>query len=57
MIVEEEQNGKERASYGKQLLISLANKLTQDFSKGFSETNLKQMRTFYIGYTKRPDSI
>ena len=53
MIVEEEQNGKERAGYGKQLLVVLSNKLTEDFGKGFSETNIKQMRSFYINYTKR----
>ena len=52
MIVEEEQNGKDRADYGKKLLVILSNKLTQDFGKGFSETNIKQMRSFYIKYAK-----
>jgi len=53
MIVEEEQKGKERAGYGKQLLASLSIKLTHDFGKGFSETNIKQMRSFYTTYSKR----
>ncbi len=51
MIVEEEQQGKERAEYGKQLLDDLAFKLTQDFGKGFSVANLRQMRAFYRAYS------
>lgn len=47
LIVEEEQNGKERAEYGKQLIRSLSEKLSLDFGKGFTETNLKYMRQFY----------
>ncbi|GAA5014965.1 hypothetical protein GCM10023206_25580 [Acinetobacter puyangensis] len=41
MIVEEEQLGKERAGYGKQLLSDLSFNLTQEFGKGFSVTNLQ----------------
>ncbi len=52
MIVEEEQNGKERADYGKQLLKGLSQTLTKEFGKGFSVTNLKQMRFFYLTYQK-----
>ncbi len=52
MIVEEEQNGKERADYGSQLLVELSQNLTKEFGKGFSVTNLKQMRQFYTIYTK-----
>ncbi len=50
MIVEEEQNGKERADYGKQLLYDVSQRLTTDFGKGFSETNLRQMRNFFLAY-------
>lgn len=53
MIVEEEQNGKERADYGSQLLSGLSGSLTQEFGKGFSITNLQQMRQFYIVYSKQ----
>jgi len=53
MIVEEEQNGKERANYGSQLLSGLSVSLTQDFGKGFSITNLQQMRQFYTVYSKQ----
>jgi len=43
MIVEEEQNGKERAEYGKQILKELSNRLSAEFGKGkgFSVTNLQ----------------
>ena len=52
MIVEEQQNGKERAKYGKELIDELSNTLTKEFGKGFSSTNLKQMRQFYLSYSK-----
>lgn len=57
MIVEEEQNGKERADYGSQLLSDLSQSLTKDFGKGFSVTNLKQMRQFYSVYSKYVTSV
>jgi predicted nuclease of restriction endonuclease-like (RecB) superfamily len=57
MIVEEEQNGKERADYGSQLLSDLSQSLTKDFGKGFSVTNLKQMRQFYSIYSKYVTSV
>ena len=50
MIVEEEQHGANRAAYGKQLLKELSAYLTDIFGKGFSTTNLKQMRQFYLTY-------
>jgi hypothetical protein len=46
MIVEEEQQGKDRAEYGKQLLTELSKALTDEFGKGFSITNIQQMRNF-----------
>ncbi len=52
MIVEEEQNGKERAEYGRQILKELSDRLSDEFGKGFSVTNLKQMRTFFLIYSK-----
>ena len=51
MIVEEEQNGKERAEYGKQLLKGLSKRLTEEFGKGFSVVNLENMRKFYNSYS------
>lgn len=52
MIVEEEQGGKERADYGKQILKELSKVLTNDFGKGFSVDNLENMRRFYLVYGK-----
>lgn len=51
MIVEEEQQGKDRAEYGKGILNELSIVLTKEFGKGFSTTNLKQMRQFYLVYS------
>ena len=52
IIVQEEQNGKERADYGKQILKDLSKKLAKEFGKGFSQRNLEQMRQFYLTYSK-----
>lgn len=38
----------ERAAYGKQLMSFLAEKLTEEFGKGFSVRNLQMMRQFYV---------
>jgi predicted nuclease of restriction endonuclease-like (RecB) superfamily len=46
-IVEEEQNGNERAEYGSYIIKELSSKLTEDFGKGFSQRNLRNMRQFY----------
>jgi predicted nuclease of restriction endonuclease-like (RecB) superfamily len=51
IIVEEEQNGKDRAEYGKQLLKGLSEQLTNEFGKGFSVENLDRMRKFYKTYS------
>ena len=51
MIVEEEQKGKLRANYGKQIIKTLSIKLTKDFGQGFSMRNIEQMRQFYIAYS------
>ena len=50
MIVEEEQHGENRASYGAYRLQTLSDYLLTQFGKGFSVTNLKQMRQFYLIY-------
>jgi predicted GNAT family N-acyltransferase len=51
VIVEEEQNGNERAEYGKQILKGLSEQLTKEFGKGFSVDNLQNMRKFYLTYS------
>jgi predicted nuclease of restriction endonuclease-like (RecB) superfamily len=46
-IVEQEQQGKERANYGEYLLVNLSRYLTDVFGKGFTEANIRNMRQFY----------
>jgi predicted nuclease of restriction endonuclease-like (RecB) superfamily len=50
LIVQEEQNGKERAEYGTFLIKQLSEKLTDDFGKGYDITNLKLFRKFYFEF-------
>jgi predicted nuclease of restriction endonuclease-like (RecB) superfamily len=47
-IVEEQQGGNKKAAYGDVMIDDLAKKLTQDFGKGFSSTNLRYFRQFYL---------
>lgn len=47
-IVEEEQHGKDRAGYGKEILKTLSIELNAEFEKGFSITNLQNFRKFYL---------
>ncbi len=49
-IIEAEQQGQARADYGDNLLKNLATRLKQDYGKGFSYSNLKYMRQFYLGF-------
>ena len=46
----DEQGGKEKAEYGKGLLTELSRQMTKDFGKGFTVTNLKYMRQFYLTF-------
>jgi DUF1016 N-terminal domain len=58
MIVEEEQLGKGRATYGELLMSNLSRRLTEEFGKGFAETNLKYFRQFYLTYpVQSPEEI
>jgi len=50
LIVEDEQEGKERAEYGKYTLKNLSEQLTLEFGKGFDYTNLSNMRKFYSAF-------
>ena len=50
VIVEEEQKGAERAEYGKARVKELSRRLTRDYGKGFTESNLKYMRQFYLTF-------
>ena len=47
MIVEEEQNGKSRAEYGKQIIQQLSERLTRKYGNNYSKRNLQYYRKFY----------
>jgi len=53
LIVEDEQQGKKRAEYGKSVLKELSQKLTEEFGKGYSVYNLERMRNFYLIFKNR----
>ena len=64
LIVENEQEGHERAEYGKAVLQELSHRLTIEFGKGYSVQALRNMRQFYLVFSKRsavrsesPDAI
>ena len=50
IIVEDEQGHSDRAGYGKSLIADLSKKLTKEYGKGFSKSNLFYMRSFYLTY-------
>jgi hypothetical protein len=49
-IVVEEQEGQERAAYGKQLIPKLAEHLTEAYGEGFSPNNLWRMKDLYLTF-------
>lgn len=51
-IVEEEQKGELRADYGKLVILNISKRLTKEFGSGYSSTNLKYMRQFYMTFPK-----
>ena len=53
MIVDDEQQGSERAKYAEKTLSNLSKKLTKEFGKGYSARNLRAFRQFYLIYEKR----
>jgi len=58
IIIEDEQKGKYRADYAKNVLEQLSKQLTKDFGKGYSMTNLEYIRKFYLIYKDRiPQSL
>ena len=56
-IVEHEQQGETRAGYGKEVVQNLAERLTVEFGQGFSLSNLKLMRQFFVQFRDRADQI
>ena len=52
IIVEHEQDKSERANYGRQTLLHISKVLTAEFGKGFSRSNLQNMRLLFLVYKK-----
>lgn len=51
-IIKQEQKGSNRAEYGKEVLKQLSVALTKEFEKGYSISNLKMIRQFYVTYSQ-----
>ena len=52
-IIEQEQDGKERAEYGIALIEKLSEELTREFGKSYSKRNLQYFRKFYLAFPDR----
>ena len=50
-IVEQEQDGKARADYGKHVIKLASAALTEEYGSGYSETNVRSMRKFYLTFS------
>lgn len=50
LIVEEEQKGSSKSTYGTSTLRTISKELSKNYGKGFSVTNLQTMRKFYLAY-------
>ena len=51
-ILKQEQKGLNRAEYGKKILKQLSSALTKEFGKGYSISNLKTIRQFFVVYSQ-----
>jgi hypothetical protein len=49
-IVEEEQQGKQRAEYGQEIIKNLSKELKSEFGAGFSGRSLREYRQFYLNF-------
>jgi hypothetical protein len=56
-IVEHEQKGEKRAEYGSRLVTELSARLAEEFGKGFSRSNLQNMRSFFLLWQDRVPKI
>ena len=52
-IVKEELKDKARAEYGKELIKNLSDILTKEFGRGYSVSNLYQIKQFYLFYKEK----
>ena len=51
------QLGYERAAYGKKVLKALSEKLCLKYGEGWSYSNLRQIRQFYLAYANLTDGV
>lgn len=51
-IVEQEQDGKERADYGKYVIELASTALTEAFGRGYGRTNIFNFRRFYLTFNE-----
>ena len=51
-LIVEAQGGEKRAKYGNKLIKEYSFKLTKELGKGYTERNLRNMRSFYIKFKK-----
>ena len=56
-IVQEIQEGEQRAGYGERIIEDLSSKLTKRFGRGFSVSNLRNFRQFYLMFQDRKPEI
>ena len=56
-IVEDEQQGHERVEYGKTALKKLSERLTERYGEGWSYSNLRQIRQFYMVYCNLTNTV
>jgi predicted nuclease of restriction endonuclease-like (RecB) superfamily len=56
-IVQQIQRGDARAEYGQRVIEELSAQLTQRYGRGYSTTNLRYFRTFYVTYCRRKPQI
>lgn len=56
-IVQEHQRGHERAEYGKHILESLSERLVKRYGEGYSISNLRNFRQFYLVFKDRAPQI
>ncbi len=54
VIVEEEQSGQDRAEYGQFLIKELSKRLTENFGKGFTKSNLYLYAAIFSHISKSP---
>jgi predicted nuclease of restriction endonuclease-like (RecB) superfamily len=57
LIVEHEQDGRKRATYGEAVLEDLSRRLTAEFGRGFDERNLRYMRQFYLVFPSADEKV